>query len=360
MPSAMTKWNDSPIRARLGVQPLWLAPMAGAGGVELALAVARAGGLGALPCGMLDADTVARQVQQFREAIQAPIHLNFFCHRVAEADPDGEARWRSRLRPYYRELSLDPAQTAEAPQRRPFDAHMCEQVERLHPEVVSFHFGLPAPALLDRVKATGAFVASSATTVEEAVWLAERGCDAVIAQGAEAGGHRGMFLGGDVATQPGLFALLPQVRNAIDVPVVAAGGIGDARGIAAAITLGAAAVQLGTAFLLSDEARIHPLHRQALQSARARETAITNLFSGRPARGIVNRLMREIGPIGDDVPPFPTAGAALAPLRAAASAAGSDDFINLWAGQSASLARGGAAEQIAHHLIEQAAAMGMR
>lgn len=357
MPSKATRWHDDhPIRRRLGVEPLWLAPMAGAGGVELALAVARAGGLGALPCGMLDADAVAQQVGQFRAAIQAPVHLNFFCHRVADDDPDIEAQWRSRLAPYYDELALDPAQTVEAPQRRPFDERMCEQVEQLRPEVVSFHFGLPAASLLERVKATGTFVVSSATTVEEAVWLAERGCDAVIAQGAEAGGHRGMFLGEDVASQPGLFALLPQVRDAIDLPLIAAGGIGDARGIAAAMTLGAAAVQLGTAFLLSDEARIHPLHRQALQSPRARETAITNLFSGRPARGIFNRLMRDLGPIGDEVPPFPSAGAALAPLRAAATAAGRDDFLNLWAGQSAALARAEPAERIARCLIEQASA----
>ncbi len=337
----------------LGIEhPLLLAPMAGAADEAMAIAVARAGGLGSLPCAMLDADTLRAQVARFRAAVAAPVNLNFFCHVEPSPDAGREARWRERLMPYYDALGIPRDTQARAAQRRPFDEESCAAVEALRPEVVSFHFGLPAPKLLARVKACGARVLGSATTVAEARWLAARGCDAIIAQGWEAGGHRGSFLDTPVATQPGLLALLPQVVDAVDRPVIAAGGIGDARGIRAALALGAAGVQLGTAFLLSDEARIRPVHRAALQSPRAERTAVTNLFSGRPARGIVNRLMNEIGPISDDAPAFPTAGAALAPLRQRTEPEGVDDFVNLWAGEAAPLAQTGSAEAIARALIE--------
>lgn len=339
----------------LGIEhPLLLAPMAGVADEALAIAVARAGGLGALPCAMLDGDTLRTQVAHFRAAIEAPLNLNFFCHAEPVPDPARQARWRERLAPYYDALGIPRDAQATAAQRRPFDGDTCAVVEALRPEVVSFHFGLPSPALLARVKACGARVLASATTVDEARWLAVRGCDAIIAQGWEAGGHRGSFLDDTVATQPGLFSLLPQVVDAVDLPVIAAGGIGDARGIRAALALGAAGVQLGTAFLLSDESRIRPLHRAALRSSRAGQTAVTNLFSGRPARGIVTRLMRELGPMADDVPAFPGAGEALAPLRARSERDGVDDFINLWAGEAAPLARTGAAETIARALIDAA------
>lgn len=351
-------WPDTRLTTRLGIaHPILLAPMAGAAGAELAIAVAKAGGLGALPCALLDADAIDRQVAAYRAAVTAPLNLNFFCHVPPAADAAREARWRERLAPYYAELGLAPDATLPAPQRTPFDAALCALVERLRPNVVSFHFGLPAADLLDRVKASGAFVIASATTVTEAVWLAARGCDAVIAQGAEAGGHRGMFLTEDPGTQVGLFSLLPQIVDAVPVPVIAAGGVADARGIVAALALGAAAVQLGTAYLLSEEARISSVHRTALQSPRAEHTAITNLFSGRPARSIVNRLMRELGPISDDAPHFPTAGNALAPLRARSLAQGDDDFTSLWAGQSAPLARALPAETITRELAAQALGM---
>lgn len=351
----MPQWPDHRLTHRLGiVHPILLAPMAGAAGPELAIAVARAGGLGALPCAMLDADTIHRQVAAYRAAVQAPLNLNFFCHAPPLLDAARQARWRERLAPYYAELALAPGAASPAVQRTPFDGALCALVESLRPEVVSFHFGLPAADLLDRVKASGAVVIATATTVAEAVWLAARGCDAIIAQGAEAGGHRGMFLNDDASTQVGLFSLLPQVVDAVAVPVIAAGGLADARGIVASFALGAAAVQIGTAYLLSDEARISPAHRTALQSPRAAETAITNLFSGRPARSIVNRLMRELGPISDIAPAFPTAGNALAPLRARTAAQGGDDFISLWAGQSAPLARALPAETITRELAAQA------
>ena len=175
--------------------------------------------------------------------------------------------------------------------------------------------------------------------MEEACWLESHGADAVIVQGLEAGGHRGMFLTEELTTQVGTFALLPQVREAVALPLIAAGGIADARGVAAALALGAEAVQVGTALLCCPETTISAIHRRALQSEAGRHTALTNLYSGRPARGIVTRLMRELGPISEVAPAFPLASAAVAPLRAAAEASGSGDFSPLWAGQNASRCR---------------------
>jgi nitronate monooxygenase len=220
--------------------------------------------------------------------------------------------------------------------------------------VVSFHFGLPNADLVKRVKAAGCLVISSATTVDEARWLEERGVDAVIAQGSEAGGHRGMFLSDDVAAQVGTFALVPQVVDAVKVPVIAAGGVTDARGIAAALALGAAGVQIGTAYLFAPESKISAPHRAALKSARDDGTAITNVMTGRPARGLYNRLMRELGPINDIAPAFPLAAGALAPLKAKAEAAGSGEFTALWAGQAAALGRELPSRKLTRQLAEDA------
>jgi nitronate monooxygenase len=202
--------------------------------------------------------------------------------------------------------------------------------------VVSFHFGLPSSDLLARVKAWGAKILSSATTVEEARWLEAHGVDAIIAQGVEAGGHRGMFLSDELSTQVGTFCLVPQIVRAVKVPVIAAGGIADANGVAAALALGAVGVQVGTAYLLCPEATTSPLHRAAHKSAAAHHTALTNLFTGRPARSIMNRIMRELGPINAAAPAFPLAGSAIAPLRAKAESSGSSDFSPLWCGQNPS------------------------
>jgi nitronate monooxygenase len=260
-------------------------------------------------------------------------------------DPVREAGWRKRLTDYYRELGLDPGMDIQAANRAPFDAAMCELVEELKPEVVSFHFGLPDKALLKRVKAAGSVVIASATIVKEAVWLEQNGADAVIAQGAEAGGHRGMFLTESIAGQPGTMSLVPQVVDAVRVPVIAAGGIADGRGIAAAFALGAAGVQIGTAYLQTPESRVSALGQAALAAAEDDSTVITNVMTGRPARGVVNRVMREMGPVSPDAPAFPHAATALAPLKAAAEKLGRTDFTNLWAGQSAALSRRtGAAE----------------
>ena len=319
--------------------PILLAPMAGPVGSEIAIAVAEAGGLGALPCALLSPEQIRAELGIIRQRTARPINLNFFCHTPAVPDDAREAAWRKRLAAYYVELGLDPEAPVPNSSRTPFDAGLCETVEEFRPEVVSFHFGLPEQALLERVKATGAKVLSSATTVDEARWLEDHGCDAIIAQGAEAGGHRGMFLTDNIATQVGTFALVPQVVDAVSVPVIAAGGIGDARGIVAAFALGASAVQIGTAYLFCPEAKVATLHRQALRETRSDATAITNVFTGRPARSIVNRIVREVGPISGLAPAFPLAGGALAPLKAKSEPAGSGDFMSLWSGQAAQLGR---------------------
>lgn len=349
-------WPNRRLLDLLGIElPIIQAPMAGANGSAMAIAVSEAGGLGSLPCAMLDAAKVRTEMGIIRQRTSKPLNVNFFCHKPATPDPGRDAAWKARVAPYYTELGLDAAATAPSVNRMPFDAAMCEIVEDLKPEVVSFHFGLPAPALLGRVKAAGCIVLSSATSAAEARWLEANGCDAIIAQGSEAGGHRGMFLAETIATQAGTFALVPQVVDAVKVPVIAAGGIADGRGIAAAFALGAAGAQIGTAYLFTPEASITELHRAALHAARDDQTALTNVFTGRPARGLMTRLMREVGPMSDTAPAFPTAGGALAPLKAKAEAAGSSDFSALWSGQAASLCRDSAAGDLTRQLAEDAA-----
>lgn len=318
--------------------PILLAPMAGAMDATLAIEVAKAGGLGSLPAAMLTADQLRAQVAAFRAAVDAPINLNFFAHTSPVPNNAREHAWREALKPYYGEYGIDPNAPVPTSNRAPFDDAFCAVVEEVKPAVVSFHFGLPEPSLVARVKAAGCAVIASATTAAEARWLEERGCDAIIAQGYEAGGHRGIFLSDDLATQVGTFALVPQVADAVKVPVIAAGGITDARGIVAAVALGADGVQIGTAYLASPESKILPPHR-ALLKAKTEETAVTNVMTGRPARGFVNRVMRELGPISDLPPAFPLAGGALAPLHAKAQAQGSGDFSSMWAGQAAALVR---------------------
>ncbi len=331
--------------------PLIQAPMAGVQRGELAAAVAAAGGLGSLPCAMLDAASIRREWAVIRSQTANPINLNFFCHTPPAADEAVERHWRECFAPYYAEYGIDPATIQAGPGRRPFDDEMADLVCELRPEVVSFHFGLPTQELLQRVRSSGAKVISSATRVDEAQWLAERGVDAIIAQGIEAGGHRGVFLSDEIDTQVGTFALLPQIVQAVDLPVIAAGGIASAEGVAAALQLGAAGVQVGTAYLLCPEVQTSAVHRAALRSDAARFTALTNLFSGRPARGIVNRMMRELGPISSDAPPFPLASSASAPLRAKAEAQGNGDFTPLWAGQNVTGCREIAAAELTCELM---------
>jgi nitronate monooxygenase len=322
----------------------------------MAIAVSEAGGLGSLPCAMLDSSRAYAEIGVVHQRCNKPLNVNFFCHTPAVSDSAREAAWQEQLAGYYAEFDLDVAGLVPGAGRAPFDEAMCLVVEEHKPQVVSFHFGLPQEALLNRVKACGSVVLSTATTVEEARWLEAHGCDAIIAQGYEAGGHRGMFLAEDIATQPGTFALVPQVVDAVDVPVIAAGGIADGRGIAAAFALGASGVQVGTAYLFTPESLISDLHRDALRDANDNGTALTNLFSGKPARGVVNRVMREIGPMSDQVPAFPTAGGALAPLKRKAEEAGASDFSSLWSGQAAGLCRSLGAGDLTRQLASDAQA----
>ena len=319
--------------------PILLAPMAGIMDAELAIAVAQGGALASLPCALIPVEKAREQVNIIRQRVSAPINLNFFCHTPVDADPAREAGWKKRLGSYYDELGLDPAAPVNAANRAPFDEAMCALVEELKPEIVSFHFGLPEQAQLKRVKAAGCLVISSATIVREAIWLEEHGADAIIAQGAEAGGHRGMFLTDNIAEQPGTFALVPQVVDAVRVPVIAAGGIADGRGIAAAFALGASGVQIGSAYLRCPESKVSAAARTALAQASDDATFITNVMTGRPARGVPNRVMREVGPISPDAPAFPHAATALGPLKAAAEKLGKVDFTNLWAGQAVRMGR---------------------
>ena len=352
-------WPDNRILELFGIEhPLVLAPMAGFATVELAAAVSNAGGLGSIGCATMTPELVTRSVAELRRLTNRPIGVNFFCHDPATADAAGEGAWHDRLSRYYGELGIDPETRPPRLDLAPFGEAVCTAVENARPEVVSFHFGLPESELVARIKEAGCKVISSATTVEEACWLEEHGVDAIIAQGAEAGGHRGMFLDAvsncAVASQAGTLVLVPQVCDAVDVPVIAAGGIADGRGIAAAFALGACGAQIGTAFLLCPEAATPPLHRAALRDARA-WTVVTNVFTGRPARALVNRLAAEIGPWADAAPDFPLPMGELSPLRAAAERKGSSDFTPLWSGQAAPLAREMPAAMLIEVLVREAA-----
>jgi len=341
------------LQALLGVElPIIQAPMAGVQGSALAVAVSNAGGLGSLPCAMLSLDAMRDELAAIRAQTTKPFNVNFFCHVPPAPDPGREAVWRKALAPYYREFGLDASTVPEGPGRAPFSHDAADLLSAIRPAVVSFHFGLPSAELLARVRKWGSKIFSSATTVDEARWLEAQGVDAIIAQGLEAGGHRGSFLSEDVTTQMGTFALLPQIVKAVKTRVIAAGGIADAKGVAAALALGAAGVQIGTAYLLCPETTTSAVHRAALKGESARHTALTNLFTGRPARGIVNRLMRELGPMSAAPPAFPLAAAAIAPLRTNAESRGSGDFSPLWSGQNT----GGCSEAPAAQLTRDLAA----
>jgi len=315
--------------------PLIQAPMAGAQGSAMAIAVCNAGALGSLPGAMLAPERLREEIEAIRAQTDKPYNLNFFCHHPPPPLPEAEASWRAALAPYYKEFGIDPAGIAAGPGRNPYSDEVADLIAPFKPAVLSFHFGLPSEAQVARAHAWGAKVIASATTVAEARWLEARGVDAVIAQGLEAGGHRGHFLSDDLTRQLGTMALVPQIVQAVKLPVIAAGGIADAAGVRAALALGAAGVQVGSAYLACPESTISQIHRDALAGEAARHTALTRLFTGRPARGIVNRVMRELGPMSDAPPAFPLATGAIAPLRAKAEAQGSGDFSPLWAGQNA-------------------------
>jgi len=319
----------------LGISlPIIQAPMAGVQDSALAIAVSNAGGLGSLPCAMLSPDAMRKEIETLRAQTSRPFNVNFFCHTPPAPDENCEARWREQFAPYYAEFGIDPNTIAAGPGRSPFSSEAADLLSEFKPAVVSFHFGLPSQDLLERVRRWGGKILSSATTIDEARWLEAQGVDAIIAQGLEAGGHRGNFLSDDISVQVGTFALVPQIVQAVKVPVIAAGGIADAQGVAAAMALGATGVQVGTAYLLCPEATASAVHRAALKGDTAATTAITNIFTGRPARGIVNRAMRELGPMNAAAPAFPLATTAITPLRTKAESLGLGDFSPLWAGQN--------------------------
>jgi len=337
--------------------PIVLAPMAGAVDFEIAAAVAEGGGLASLPFAMLNADQARDQIAKFRERSRKPVNVNFFCHTPPQLNNAREVRWREALKPYYQELGIDPSAPVPTSARNPFDAAFCDMVEETRPEVISFHFGLPPADLFKRVKALGSVTMSSATTVAEARWLEDHGVDVIIAQGFEAGGHRGMFLSDNLDAQVGTFALVPQIVDAVKLPVIAAGAVSDARGIAAAFMLGAAGVQVGSAYMHCPESIVTAPHRAALATAQDEGTRVTNLMTGRPARGFINRVIRDIGPISELAPAFPLAGGAIMPLRAKAESKGSGDFTSMWAGQAAALGRARPAAEVTRKLAADALAL---
>lgn len=310
--------------------PIIQAPMAGVQDSGLAIAVSEAGGLGSVPCAMLSPEQIESALQQVQAATDKPVNFNFFCHQTPTINPAKDAQWIESLSRYYKELGLTPPTESGPPARTPFNPVLADIICQYRPRIISFHFGLPEPSLLDQVKAAGCTVLSSATTPEEAIWLAHKGCDGIIAQGIEAGGHRGMFLSDDLTQQQSTTSLLSALLDCVQVPIIGAGGIADAKDVRAIIQQGAIAAQIGTSYLLCPEARTSALHRQALKTTRT--TTLTNLFSGRPARGIINRLIEEQGAMSTLPPEFPLASAALTPLRGAAERLNKEDFSPLWSG----------------------------
>ena len=343
----MSGWPDRRFLDLTGAEvPIVQAPMAGAGGVDLAVAAMRGGAVGSLPCALLTPIQAIVQAAEVRAEADGPINLNFFCHALDPA-PD-EAEWLKLLAPFYAAEGVEPGPAP--PLRRPFDAAMAEAVEAIEPDIVSFHFGLPAPDLLARVGDSGALILGNATTPEEMRWFDEAGVNAIIVQGTEAGGHAGWFL--DRHRPTPLVDLLVVPTRA---PKIAAGGIVDAAGIAAALSAGASAVQLGTAYLAAPESMASKPHRALL--GREIETVFTNLFTGREARGFRNKLIDAIGPINPAAPLFPHASAALAPLRKHAENDGRGDYSPLWAGTSAARVRPEPAEDLTRRLAAETLAL---
>ena len=349
---AATRAPTTKIDQLLGIElPVIQSPMAGVQDAELAAAISNAGGLGSLPCAMLNPEALEAELTRLAAMTDKPFNLNFFCHEVAAVSPREQQDWQDSLAGYFMEFGVELPTVASGPSREPFGDAALSVIEPVRPAVVSFHFGLPERKYVDLIKSWGSLVIASATTVGEALWLAEHGANAIIAQGFEAGGHRGSFLTTDMTTQSGTFALVPQIADAVSVPVIAAGGIVNPESVAAAIALGAAGIQVGTAFLLCTEAKTSPLHRAALESASSQHTALTNVFTGRPARSIVNRLIREVGPMATTATAFPSAATLVTALRAAAEPSGISDFTSLWCGQNATGCREVAAAELLQSLV---------
>ena len=345
-------WPRTDLLDLLGItHPIVQAPMSGFSSPALVAAVSNAGALGSLGCATLATQAARDQVEEIRRTSNQPFNLNFFVHPAPHIDADLAHRVRVRLSTYYDEFGAGSVPEPSVPFPH-FDQERLQLVLDLRPRVVSFHFGLPPGDALKRIKQTGAVVLSSATTVDEARKLEAQGADAIIAQGFEAGGHRGTFTEGDGAGLIGTMALVPQVVDAVRVPVIAAGGIADGRGIAAAFALGASGVQIGTAFLGCPEAVVPAMHRNALRRASDEDTRLTRAFTGRSARALRNRFIDEME--DSDVLDFPAQISLTRPLFQAKSEEARMACLPLWAGQAAPLVRDLPAAQFVDALVAEA------
>ena len=328
------------------------APMAGVQNAKLAVAVCEAGGLGSLPCAMLSAELLKSELDYLSQHTDKPYNLNFFCHQTPDYTLAQQTAWHNLLTPYFDEFAVDVSQFTRNASRQPINQQIIDIIAPYTPAVVSFHFGLPSREIVSQIKAWGGTVLSSATTLDEARWLQTNGADAVIAQGIEAGGHRGHFLSMDLSLQPTTAQLVRECVE-LDIPVIAAGGICTAEDVAQYQALGVAAVQVGSAYLLCEEATTSALHREVLKTVAPDSTELTTLFSGRPARGISNRVMQELGAMPEQAPPFPYASIAMTALRAKAEAKGDSGFSPLWCGQKHVPRVGMSAEDITYLLMKK-------
>ncbi|MBV8506633.1 MAG: nitronate monooxygenase [Alphaproteobacteria bacterium] len=345
-------WPRTDFVELLGItHPVIQAPMAGFASPALAAAVCNTGALGSIGCAGIPLATVREQITALRQATNRPYNLNFFVHSRPRLDPDGSARMRTTLASYFNEFGLGPVPEPKEP-FPPFDEERLDLILELRPRVVSFHFGLPDATAVRRVKEAGCIILSSATTVAEARSLEANGADVIIAQGFEAGGHRGSFSGSPGAGNIGTMALVPQIADAVRLPVIAAGGIADGRGLAAAFALGASGVQLGTAFLGCPEATVSPLHRARLRSAADDGTELTRAFTGRPARALRNRYVTEMA--NSEPLEFPLQGSLVRPLWELPSEEARASFMPFWAGQGAPLIREIPASQLIDKLVVEA------
>jgi nitronate monooxygenase len=345
-------WPRSDVTGLLGIaHPIIQAPMSGFTTPQLVGAVCNAGGLGSHGCATLTAETLRAQVTQIREITNGSFNINFFVHPTPAHDADAAERMRQRIAPYFSELGLGTVPNPSEP-FVPFGRAQLELIRELRPRVISFHFGLPSSQVMREIKACGCIVLSSATTVGEARELEAGGADAIIAQGFEAGGHRGTFTRSPGAGTIGTLALVPQIVDAVRVPVIAAGGIADGRGIAAAFALGAGGVQIGTAFLGCPEAAVLPVYREALRTATEEATAVTRAFTGRPARALRCRLMDDM-PDADALD-FPLQASLLAPLWRVPDDKVRRAFMPMWAGQAVPLLREIPAGELVERLVAEA------
>jgi nitronate monooxygenase len=338
---------------RLGMEhPIIQAPLAGGGDTPaLVAAVGEAGALGFIGAAYSTPDQIDAAARAVRGLTRRPFGVNLFVPAPAPAVPADARAALERVAPYFAELGL-PAPTVPTVPADAFPAQL-EAALASGASAFSFTLGILPAAVIEAVKARGMFLMGTATTVDEAAALERAGVDAVVAQGAEAGGHRATFAGEPAAGMVGTIALVPQIGDAVRVPVVASGGIMDGRGIAAALALGAGAAQLGTAFLACDEAGVPEAYKQAILGARESDTRITRAFSGRPARGIVNRFMTEVDAGEGAILPFPLQNALTRPLRTAAAKAGRAEFLSLWAGQGVRLARREPAAALVRRLADE-------